>query len=989
MKKRLLSVVLAFTLCFGMMPVTVLAEEMGNAETVAPALDDQVAVRAVNSTHEGDAVGDTVSGDSVISCGVSAASLMSNDGIAVVADDATGSVVAKLGDQNYTDMAKALQDWQEKGGMLELQKGDKNSEVHYDIGQVTWTFLNAQGTLDLNGVCIKGSITLSGSSKYPLEIRDSKEKVSPYGALQGLTVEKGAKLTLTDGGYISQVIVADGAEDGIKLMGGKVAELTCKAPVYRLLPEGYALMNGNLTVDPTRVITEPRAAFMVKDAQITVIGDRTGNIAYGEHKIPFAISVTTNDSHIGRMGFEWYLVKEDGTTALLTEHRRDVWSDGNGAYHYDVTMDGSNNIGWESLEADKAYDIICVNIGKESDGAYRWQTTLQGFQLIVTKANLNSENTTVEITNAEELEYTGNPLAAEVKVTYRGTELTKGQDYKVSSNTGTEAGIYTLTITGQGNYGGSVEKVFTIAPTDKLTVEGTAEAGAVYGTRISDIAISGLTVRSNNTVVDGSWKFTGREIPVAGTTTAYTAVFTPESSNYKQIKWQIKPNIRKAAACTLADIPVSVKYNVTAGETSIGNAGMPADAGTLVFAKGGTAGKTGSVTITDWNIDTDTGKVTYTLEGGAAGDTVTLPVTVTSANYETTTVNVKITLTDKETQAALAVTGGTTVEFGQTLQLGINGGSGTGNVTYTVTNGDGQAGIDATGRLIPTKVGTVIVTATKAGDDDYNAITSGPVTITITKAASTGTPGYTGITTDGKTLRDTDLRISGGSLHPTAGRLEWIDDAGNVLPDTTVVEANKTYLWRYTPEDTNYVPLTGSVVLYPVSNRGDISDVPDTPSYTPTPAVPDTGDSSSDDDDDDDTPAVSNSSNSTTARQPSAGPAALDYAIKRGDTLGAIARKYGCTVAELVAANSDLIKNPNRIHIGWKLKIPQHRTTGTMVAPTDNNNSDAYIIKPGDSLWAIARRYGCTVADIVKMNSNLITMPDRIRVGWQLNMPVK
>lgn len=60
-----------------------------------------------------------------------------------------------------------------------------------------------------------------------------------------------------------------------------------------------------------------------------------------------------------------------------------------------------------------------------------------------------------------------------------------------------------------------------------------------------------------------------------------------------------------------------------------------------------------------------------------------------------------------------------------------------------------------------------------------------------------------------------------------------------------------------------------------------------------------------------------------------------------------------------------------------------------MVAPTDNNNSDAYIIKPGDSLWAIARRYGCTVADIVKMNSNLITMPDRIRVGWQLNMPVK
>lgn len=986
MKKRLLSVVLAFTLCFGMMPVTVLAEEMVNAETVAPAPGDQVAVRAVNSTHEGDAVGDTVSGDSVISGGVSATSLMSNDGIAVMADDATGTVVATLDGVDYTDMTTALEAWQAKGGMLTLQ----GERAKYDISTVKWSFLTAKGTLDLNDQRIIGNITLSGSSKYPLKIMDSKEKMSSNGALQGLTVEKGAKLTLTDGCYISQLTVADGAEDGIKLMGGKVAGLKCSAPVYHMIPEGYALMNGNITVDPTKVIEYSEGLTLTaKDAQITVTGNRAGSVAYGEHKIPFAISVTTNDSEIGRMGFEWYLVKEDGTTALLTEHGRDVWSDGNGAYHYDVTMDGSNNIGWESLEADKAYDIICVNIGKESDGAYRWQTTLQGFQLTVTKANLNSENTTVEITNAEELEYTGNPLTAAVKVAYNGTELTEGKDYTVSSNTGTNAGTYTLTITGQGNYEGSVDKTFTIRPTDKLTVEGTADAGAVYGTKISDIVINGLTVRLNGIVVPGSWKFSGRQIPNAGTTAAYTAVFTPESKNYKQITQRITPNIRKAAARTLTDIPVSIKYNVTMGEASIQNAGMPADAGTLVFAKGGTAGKTGSVTITDWNIDTDTGKVTYILAGGAVGDTVTLPVTIASTNYETSTVNVKITLTNKEEQTALTVTGKTTVEFGHTLQLGTKGGSGTGNVTYTVTNGDGQAGIDADGKLIPTKVGTVTVTATKAGDDNYNAITSAPMTVTITRAASTGTPGYTGITTDGKTLRDADLRISGGSLHPTAGRLEWIDDAGNVLPDTTVVEANKTYLWRYTPEDTNYVPLTGSVVLYPVSNRGDISDVPDTPSYTPTPAVPDTGDSSSDDDDDDDTPAVSNSSNSTTAGQPSAGPAALDYAIKRGDTLGAIARKYGCTVAELVAANSDLIKNPNRIHIGWKLKIPQHRTTGTMVAPTDNNNSDAYIIKPGDSLWAIARRYGCTVADIVKMNSNLITMPDRIRVGWQLNMPVK
>lgn len=992
MKKRLLSVVLAFTLCFGMMPATVLAEEMGSAETVALAPGDQVAVRAVNSTHERDAVGDTVSGDSVISGGASAASLMSNDGIAVMADDATGTVVAKLGDQNYTDMATALEDWQENGGMLALQ----GESAKYNISTVTWSFPNAAGVLDLSGQRIIGNITLSGTSKYSLEIRDSKEKVSSNGGLQGLTVESGAELMMTDGCYISQLTVADGAEDGIKLMGGKVAGLKCSAPVYHMIPEGYALMNGNITVDPTKVIEYSEGLTLTaKDAQIAVIGDRTGNIAYGEHKIPFAISVTTNDSEVGQVVFYWYLVKDDGTVALLTAPEKYVIPDECGVYHYDVTIDGSNNEGWNNLKIGDTYNIICVLVGLYRggiwDGAYEWQTPLKDFRLTITPASLNSENTQVEITNANALVYTGDPLTAAVKVTYKGTELTEGKDYTVSSNTGTNAGTYTLTITGQGNYEGSVDKTFTIRPTDKLTVEGTAEAGAVYGTRISDIVINGLTVRLNGIVVPGSWKFSGRQIPNAGTTAAYTAVFTPESRNYKQIKWQIKPNIRKAAACTLADIPVSVKYNVTAGETSIGNVGMPADAGTLVFTKGGTAEKTGSVTITDWNVDTDTGKVTYTLSGGAAGDTVTLPVTVTSANYETTTFHVKITLTDKEEQAALAVTGGITVEFGQTLQLGTNGGSGTGDVTYTVTNGDGQASIDAAGKLIPAKVGTVTVTATKAGDDDYNAITSVPVTITITKAASTGIPGYTGITTDGKTLKDADLRISGGSLHPTDGRLEWIDDGGNALPDTTVVEANKSYLWRFIPEDTNYASLSGYIELYHVT---DSSDTPDTPSYTPAPVVPDTSDSSSDDDDDDDddddnTPAVSNSGNSTTAGQASAGSATLDYAIKSGDTLGAIARKYGCTVAELVAANSDLIKNPNRIHIGWKLKIPQRRTTGTTAVRTDNNNSDVYIIKPGDSLWAIARRYGCTIADIIKWNNKLITAPDRIRIGWQLKIPVK
>ena len=49
----------------------------------------------------------------------------------------------------------------------------------------------------------------------------------------------------------------------------------------------------------------------------------------------------------------------------------------------------------------------------------------------------------------------------------------------------------------------------------------------------------------------------------------------------------------------------------------------------------------------------------------------------------------------------------------------------------------------------------------------------------------------------------------------------------------------------------------------------------------------------------------------------------VTYTVQKGSTLSMIAKKHGCTVADIMAANSGLIKNPNRIFVGWQLKIPQ------------------------------------------------------------------
>ena len=180
-------------------------------------------------------------------------------------------------------------------------------------------------------------------------------------------------------------------------------------------------------------------------------------------------------------------------------------------------------------------------------------------------------------------------------------------------------------------------------------------------------------------------------------------------------------------------------------------------------------------------------------------------------------------MVNKADQAALTITGAGSVVYGQTLTLTTSGGSGTGAVTYRIdtAHSTGEATIDPeTGVLTPVKVGSVSVIATKAGDNDYNDVTSVPFVLMIKPATPTGEPNYTKITTSGKTLKDAALTTKGSTLNPSDGKLEWVDDKGNVLPDSTRIEANTTYRWRFTPTGTNYATLTGKIELYHESSSG-------------------------------------------------------------------------------------------------------------------------------------------------------------------------
>ncbi len=468
-----------------------------------------------------------------------------------------------------------------------------------------------------------------------------------------------------------------------------------------------------------------------------------------------------------------------------------------------VVVSGTVNVAPKTLTAaDLTYSSPITKVYDGSDSAPT------GLTVSVKPDSLVGTDT---LTVTGTLKYNSANVNEADTITFTPTAITTGNYALAASEV--------LTITGAKITAKDVKLTGGINATDRSYVKDNKTVDLTKGTLTFDGLVSGETLDVNipatGTISDakvGAYNVTYSGVTLKDGTTG-------KASNYKLVGSlpTVTVNITKATARTLADIPVSQKYTVTTGEKAIGTV-MPADAGTLTYAKG-TESKTGSVTIDSWAVDT-TGKVTYTLSGGVAGDTVTLPVIIGSDNYENSTVNVVITLTAKDNQASLTLTGGTTVVYGQTLQLGTTGGNGTGTVTYAVTNGTGEATIDATGKLTPVKVGTVKVKATKAEDANYNAITSAEVEITITRATPTGAPKYTAITTSGKTLADAGLTTAGSTLTPNAGTLVWVDNAGNVLPDTTAVAANTTYKWLFTPADANYTTLTGSIELYHKSSSG-------------------------------------------------------------------------------------------------------------------------------------------------------------------------
>jgi LysM repeat protein len=101
------------------------------------------------------------------------------------------------------------------------------------------------------------------------------------------------------------------------------------------------------------------------------------------------------------------------------------------------------------------------------------------------------------------------------------------------------------------------------------------------------------------------------------------------------------------------------------------------------------------------------------------------------------------------------------------------------------------------------------------------------------------------------------------------------------------------------------------------------------------------------------------------------------HVVRRGDTLSAIAVRYGTTAYRLAQMNS--LRNPNLIYVGQRLIVPQ----GSMGNP--ERTATVYRVQKGDTLIGIAMRFRVSMWDIVLVNN--IGNPSLIFVGQRLVIP--
>lgn len=818
MKKRLLSLALCLALCLGLLPVGVLAADgesggvyvppggqtEGGGGTYIPPEDtrtDDSESKIENSNYIPANKVESNTTVQVIACtehtwdnnyhctkcdAKAVASVTKSDNVTYYTDlaeaiaNADGGTVTMLNDVTVTSPIRATSDFTLDLNGKTITGGSNVASIFLIYGNV----VVCDNSNDKMGLVI-GTSSSSGNGNFNLQ--DGK-----------LTIKSGtfnsSNLTAAVYANTGELIIESGTFNGevtsyapTSISGGTFQYLYTNYAIADLLKDGYGFKKDGNWLSGTQLgylsvrdVTVDKAPI----SSITVTANK-GTYSYGE-TVTLKAEMSNASSSVS---YHWYKLQSNTTV----NSNSSVDSIDNSSSTTCVLTDLLPNFR-DIFGYYRKYVYYCA---ATCDG----YTTGRSVQFTVEKADLRKANVEVNC-----LTYNGSEQSPTVKVTLDGKTLTENTDYTVNVTPQTNAGSYTLTISGNGNYTGTKTVEWKILP--KTIANPTIEVGS-GGIYDKTAKTPSVVVKDDGTIIpDSEYTVSYENNTNAGTATV--KITNKENGNYT-VNCSSTFKIQKAPALILETINVTATAGVAKTITVPLTGLMPEDANISDYATGT---MNGFALVSGDNIEPH---FIYDVTEDSTKGTITATVTIKSQNYEDSTATVSLTLTPKAIPVGAPTLSKSLLTYGDKL----------GDITLSGSMMDGEAEVEGTFSWVSPedKPSTTEKYVAKwvftPKDKNTYATVHGETIITVNKAAPTGAPKYTAITTSGKTLKDAGLTVN---ENWPEGSIHWVDANGTEMDVDTAVSANTAYTWKFVPTDTdNYNDLTGTITLWHKSSSSSSS----------------------------------------------------------------------------------------------------------------------------------------------------------------------